>query len=525
MEYVDGVPIDQAVRDRPLRERLALFLQLGDAVAYAHRNLLVHRDLKPGNVLVTPQGEVKLLDFGIAKALDPVEGNGGDTTMGAERPYTPNYASPEQVRGEPVTTATDIYSLGVLLYQLLTGLRPTGRGATTPAQAARSVLEEMPSKPSSLSPDLVNDPQWLSQRRHLQGDLDNILLKALEKPVDRRYPSVDALVQDVRNYLDGFPVAARAPSMGYLVGKFVARNKVPVAAAALALLAMVVGAGATAWNAHQAELARASAERRLKDIRSITGEVVMQYGDAITHLPGGMKLKEQLLTDTVRYLDRLLPETDADSQFKGEIAMAYARLADIQVTNGLKSLDNNAAGDKSAAKALTLFEQSQANPPADPLYYLWWSRALGSKAFLLRDDGKVDEAIAQLNKGQAALRRGLALYPKDGNLRSDLGSVVFRLGQMRYTVVLANKGQPDEALRDFNEAFAIHLQRAAQQGRQEGGCRHLRLPAGHRGGGPGAGVRRQLANCPSPSPIRVRRWRSRSRRWRWTPTTPACVAG
>jgi hypothetical protein len=316
MEYVDGVPIDHAVRALPLRQRLELFLQLGDAVAYAHRNLLVHRDLKPGNVLVTPQGQVKLLDFGIAKALDPLENAGNDTTVGVERPFTPNYASPEQVRGEPVSTATDIYSLGVLLYQLLTGLRPTGRSATTPAQVARSVLEETPTKPSGLSPDVVNDPQWLSQRKHLQGDLDNILLKALEKPVERRYASVDALVQDVRNYLDGYPVAARAPRMGYLVGKFVARNKVSVAAGALAVVAVLGGAGAAAWNARQAELARSSAEDRLKDIRSITGQIVMRYGDAITHLPGGMKLKEQLLTDTLRYLDRLLPETEADSHFK-----------------------------------------------------------------------------------------------------------------------------------------------------------------------------------------------------------------
>ncbi len=456
MEYVEGVPIDQAVRERPLRERLALFLQLGDAVAHAHRNLLVHRDLKPGNVLVTPQGQVKLLDFGIAKALDPVEGNGGDTTMGAERPFTPNYASPEQVRGEPVTTATDIYSLGVLLYQLLTGLRPTGRSATTPAQAARSVLEETPSKPSSLSPDLVNDPLWMSQRKQLEGDLDNVLLKALEKPVERRYASVDALVQDVRNYLDGYPVTARAPSWGYLVGKFVSRNKLPVGAAVLALLAVVVGAGATAWQARQAELARASAERRLKDIRGIASAVVIKYSDAITHLPGGMKLKEQLLTDTLRYLDRLMPEAEADPQFKAEIAMAYARLADIQVTNGLNSLDNNEAGDKSADKALALFAPAEAGQPADPLFYLWWARSLGSKAFIARAKGDVDAAIASVGQAPAIIQRGLRRFPDNVDLLTELGSARLRLGQMQYTVTLANKGQPDAAMREFNQAYDIY---------------------------------------------------------------------
>ena len=148
MEFVDGKPIDEAAAGFSLQRRLELFLQLADAVAYAHRNLLVHRDLKPGNVLVTPQGEVKLLDFGIAKALDPLEDarSSNDTTVGAVRPFTPNYASPEQVRGEPVATATDIYSLGVLLYQLLTGVRPTGRGATNFAEAARSVLRKAVSR-------------------------------------------------------------------------------------------------------------------------------------------------------------------------------------------------------------------------------------------------------------------------------------------------------------------------------------------------------------------------------------------
>ena len=167
LEFVDGQPIDEAVRGQSLEQRLRLFLQLADAVAHAHRNLLVHRDLKPGNVLVDGEGRVKLLDFGIAKALDPLEGAQGDTTVGGVRPYTPNYASPEQVRGEPVSTATDIYSLGVLLYQMLTGTRPTGRHATTPAEAARSVLEDEPTRPSRLSASEAVDPEWLRTRKRL----------------------------------------------------------------------------------------------------------------------------------------------------------------------------------------------------------------------------------------------------------------------------------------------------------------------------------------------------------------------
>ncbi len=168
MERVVGQPIDSACAGLPLAARLDLFLQLADAVAHAHRKLLVHRNLKPSNVLVTAEQQVKLLDFGIAKALDPMDDpmeaplDGGGITLAGERPFTPLYASPEQIRGEAVGTATDIYSLGVLLYVMLTGVRPYGRQATSAREAARSVLEEQPSRPSALSPEQVADPNWLA---------------------------------------------------------------------------------------------------------------------------------------------------------------------------------------------------------------------------------------------------------------------------------------------------------------------------------------------------------------------------
>ena len=463
MELVAGVPIDEAARGRTVEQRLALFLQLADAVAHAHRALLVHRDLKPGNVLVTAGGTVKLLDFGIAKALAPAgdgdaDGDGqhgSDTTVGAVRPFTPNYASPEQVRGEPVTTATDIYSLGVLLYQLLTGVRPTGRKASTPAEAARSVLEETPGKPSSLAQDLARDPHWLATRKRLEGDLDNILLKALEKPIERRYASVDALAQDVRRYLDGYPVSARAPSPGYVAAKFVGRHRAGVALAGVALLAVLGGLAGTAWQAHRAELALASAQHRLSDIRTLSKDVLMRFGDAVTYLPGGLKIKEQLLTDTLGYLDRLLAEGGADPAFKGEIAMTYARLADIQVDNGLNSLQS-AQGARNAERAIALFVAAEPSAPKDPAFYMWWGRSYKSRAFALRADGNVDAALAKLATATAMLERGLQRFPQDSDLRSELGSALFITGQMKDTLVVATQGRSEEALAAFARAAEIY---------------------------------------------------------------------
>jgi len=413
MEYVDGQPIDIAARGLPVERRLALFLQLADAVSFSHRNLLVHRDLKPGNVLVTAEGEVKLLDFGIAKALDPAGSEAADLTQGQQRPFTPNYASPEQVRGEAVSTSTDIYSLGVLLYQLLTGVRPTGRDATSPADAAQSVLDETPTRPSSLPAAISDDPSWLATRKRLAGDLDNVLLKALEKPVERRYASVDAMAADIRASLAGFPVSARPPTWRYVGAKFVARHRAPVAAAMLASLALVVGAGVAAWQAHEARQARDEARQRLADVRGVTHELVFRFGDGIAYLPGGMAIKEELLEGTLAQLKKLTGAAGNDALVVADVASLHARLAELQGSDGAASTGHNERAAAHADEAIALGAKAWPERKADRPFANWLARAYMIEAKLQRSAGHPEQGLQTLAASRALIEESLALQTRD----------------------------------------------------------------------------------------------------------------
>jgi serine/threonine-protein kinase len=260
LEHIDGEPID-GFCDRhglSVEERIRLFSSVCSAVSHAHRHLIVHRDLKPANILVTAAGVPKLLDFGIAKLLDPVAAETA-TTLGELRPMTPEYASPEQVQGRRITTASDVYSLGVLLYKLLTGRLPYRVTACSPLETARIVCEQEPKPPST-----ALDSRRYERRRHWpRGDLDAIVLKALCKEPERRYPGVDQMAEDLRRHLEGLPVSACRDTWGYRAGKFLLRHRLGVAAAVLVAASVAAGSAATLWQAHEAEARQSEAQAAL----------------------------------------------------------------------------------------------------------------------------------------------------------------------------------------------------------------------------------------------------------------------
>jgi tetratricopeptide (TPR) repeat protein len=334
MEYIQGTPIIEYCEQHSLSlsDRLQLFRTVCSAVQYAHQNLVVHRDLKPSNILVTEGGIPKLLDFGIAKLLEP----DAEVTITSTRLMTPECASPEQVRGESITTATDIYALGVLLYQLLTGERPYAFTTRTPEEVAHVICETEPKKPSALRP--------------LSEDLDNIVLKAMHKEPGRRYVSAEQLSEDIRRYLAGWPVTARRDTFGYRAAKFIRRHRTASLAAILIGLSLVAGMGATMWEAHVARLERDRAERRFTDMRQLAGSVIFDLQNRLARLPGTTEVRKQLVGTALGYLDQLAKEPYGDAGLQKELAEAYLRIGDIQ-GGGNQNLGDRPGANESFGKA------------------------------------------------------------------------------------------------------------------------------------------------------------------------------
>src|SRR5579863_9003564 len=374
MEYVAGKPIDAFAEGLNLRQKVALFLKVCAATAYLHRNLIVHRDLKPSNILVTSEGEPKLLDFGIAKILDVAT----DATMTSMRMLTPDYASPEQVMGGRVTTATDIYSLGAVLYLLLTGKNAHEFEDHSAEAIAYKVTSREVTRPSHWAPDL-------------KGDLESILLKALRKDPLERYGTVEQFAEDLEAFLESRTVRARSGNAWYRARKFVRRYWVPVTAGAFVIASLSTGL-------YVANRQRLVAERRFSQLRQLAHQVIFDLYDTIDRLPGAIDAQTKLVATGTQYLAGLSADSIRDKQLALEVADSYILLARIQGVPAWNNLGQYADALENLRKAESLLDPIVAADPHNRYAIYLSANAAHDRVIVADAAGQPEQVIAGASK-------------------------------------------------------------------------------------------------------------------------------
>jgi serine/threonine-protein kinase len=461
MEYVEGTPLDRWCDERRLdvAARLRIFMDVCGAVQYAHQSLVVHRDLKPSNILVTHDGTVKLLDFGIAKLLPQAADAVAEPTQTRLRWLTPAYASPEQVRGEPATIASDVYALGVVLYELLTGRRPYHLADSSPGEVERIVCETEPARPSvAVGADGESSPEEVARarsaqpaqlRRRLDGDLDTIVLQALRKEPARRYATVAQLAEDLERHLAGRPVRARPATLGYRASKFARRHRVGLAAGALVALSLLGGIAGTAWQAARAaEHARIAQQERDRarleaaKARRVSAFLVdvFRVSDPTQGRGAAVTARELLDTGAVRIRQELAQEPEVQATMMDVIGNVYRNL-------GLYPEAERLLRDALDRRRAVL-------GPRHP-----------DVVESTREVGEVLGLQGKLAPADTLLREALEMQRRlPGAPGVEMASTLGNLGSL-----LIDKGKYEEAERDYRQAIALRRRLEKEESRELAG--------------------------------------------------------
>jgi non-specific serine/threonine protein kinase/serine/threonine-protein kinase len=512
MEYVDGTPMDRYADEHQLNvtQRVQLFRTVCDAVQYSHQNLIVHRDLKPANILVTPQGVVKLLDFGIAKLIDAHAVSrvttGGLTADGT--PMTPEYASPEQVLGEPVTTASDVYALGVMLYQFLTGLSPYRLKQWTAPALFSAITQTDPDRPSDVvvreeeigGPDgkprnvdpaelaIVREGTPEKLRKRLQGDLDVIILTALRKEPSRRYSSAEKLSDDLRKHIEGHPVSARKDTVAYRVAKFVERHRTGVALTAVLLIGLIASTITSLHYMSRAIREEAVAERRFNDVRQLAKWVLIDFDDTLR--AGETPARKVLVSKAIEYLDRLSREAAGDPSLQREVVQGYLKMGTIQGNLYSANVGDSAAAANSYRRALQMAEALVRGNPGNRADEQLLAAAGLSLGDLVALGGDRKEALRHYRRAleilekqgpatAAAERRIMGAASKIAFVQFSTGDLAGALASYNRSLELAEKWLAVEpASTEARRAVAVGSARSgeilARMGKREEGLERLR---------------------------------------------------
>ncbi len=492
MEYVEGLPIDDFCNKNRLNieQRLNLFRKVCEAVDFAHRNLVIHRDLKPSNILVTDDGTPKLLDFGISKIISTEFDQINTATVTKMGVMTPSYASPEQLQSKSVTTTTDVYSLGIILYELLSGHRPFENKEGDIKKIYKAVIELDPPLPSAMadtfskkfkkvtesqtakisdkkeeSPETEvtkvrqTSPQILNLNSNsIRGDLDNIVLKALRKEPERRYLSAESLSEDIKRHLAGLPVTARPNTFSYRTGKFIKRNRASVFAGILILLTIGGGIITTLWQARIAQAERLKAEKRFNDVRSLANSFLFNLAPKIEKLPGSTPAREELVNLALEYLDKLSQEASDDLELQRELAAAYEKVGDVQGNPFNPNIGDVKGALESYEKALKIREKHLENEPEN----LTFQNELAQNYKVL---GEIHYNGSDYEKGKIFIDKSLELRekilrqnPNDFEARSRLADIINSRGNIPF-YEYDNK----TAIAYYNRAKEIYEQLAKEK--------------------------------------------------------------